>query len=103
MNDVVVPAVSAIGGGVSVGWVAKVLLQNWFKRNEENHDKAATQIQSMSIGMTRIEEQLKVLGRIEAASRDQDKVLAVLQARFEKLMDDVNRMGRKLRENPSEG
>jgi len=44
MDNIVVPAISAAGGGLTVAWFAKLLLNNWLTK----HNEMATAFQEMS-------------------------------------------------------
>lgn len=96
--DLLTPAVSAVGGGLTVGWIAKLMIQNWIRRNEASHDAASKSIQSIQISLTRIEEQTRIMARIEDQVRSQDKSVAVMESQLKKLIEDVNGLGQKLRQ-----
>ncbi len=98
MDEILVPALSAAGGGVAVAGMAKMMIQRWFTKNEENHERWGTSIQSMLIQLTRIEERVSSLQRTEERTRQQDTILAVVQSQLSELRDDLNGVGRKVRE-----
>lgn len=94
MEEIIVPAVSAAGGGLTVGWIAKLMIQNWLKK----HDDMAASVQTMMIQLTRIEERVSTLQRTEERTHAQDRILAVLQQQMSEFKDDLNGVGRKVRE-----
>lgn len=94
VETIVTPALSAAGGVAVAGMALKMVVQNWFKR----HDEVATLAQTMLIQLTRIEERVSSLQRTEERTRQQDTILAVVQSQVSELRDDLNGVGRKLRE-----
>ena len=96
--DLLTPAVSAVGGGLTVGWIAKVMIQNWIRRNEQSHEQNSKSIHEIQIALTRIEEQTRGMSRIEDQVRSQDKSVAVMESQLKKLIDDLNAIGQKLRQ-----
>lgn len=93
-EDIITPALSAAGGGLTVGWIAKLMIQNWLKK----HDDMAANVQSMTIQLTRIEERVSTLQRTEERTHAQDRILAVLQTQLADFKEDLNGVGRKVRE-----
>lgn len=94
VEEYAVPALSAAGGAAVAGLALKLVIQSWFKR----HDEVASKVDTMMIQLTRVEERVSSLQRTEERTRAQDSILAVLQSQFMELKDDVNGVGRKLRE-----
>lgn len=94
LEEVAVPALSAAGGGLTVGWIAKVMIQRFLK----GHDDLTAEVRSMLIQLTRMEEQLKTLQRGEQTIREQDRALAVMAKEIEEFRQDLNGLGRKVRE-----
>lgn len=93
MAEVAVPAMSAAGGGLTVGWVAKVLIQ----RLLQSHDNVVNEIRAMVIQLTRVEERVTTLQRTEERTHAQDRMLAVIQNQMTEFKEDLNGVGRKLR------
>lgn len=93
LADIVVPAASAAGGGLTVGWIAKLLIQNWLKKHEAMESSVGT----MLIQLTRIEERVSTLQRAEERARDQGRDIAVIQKQIEEFREDLNGVGRKVR------
>jgi hypothetical protein len=94
ITDIAIPAMSAAGGATVTGIALKMAIQSWFKR----HDEVASLVQTMLIQMTRIEERVSSLQRTEERARQQDTILAVVQSQLSELRDDLNGVGRKVRE-----
>jgi hypothetical protein len=93
LSEIAIPAASAVSGGVTVGWIAKTMIQNWLKK----HDDMASSVQTMLIQLTRIEERVNTLQRAEERSKDQAQKLAVIESQLGEFKDDLNGVGRKLR------
>lgn len=68
--EIAIPAVSAAGGVVSAGWMAKLLITSWL----EKYDK----------GMDIV--------------RENDKALAVLQSQIKTIQKDIDGLGSSVRE-----
>lgn len=98
MDDIITPALSAAGGAITVAGLSKVMIQRWFQKNEENHERWGTSIQNILITLTRIEERVSTLQRTEERTRQQDTILAVVQSQLSELKSDLNGVGRKIRE-----
>ena len=94
IEDIAVPALSAAGGGLTVGWVAKTLITNWLNKL----DDMASALQSLIIQTTRIEERVSTLQRTEERTHAQDRILAIVQTKLDELQQDVNGVGRKIRD-----
>jgi hypothetical protein len=94
ISEVAVPAVSAAGGATVTALALKLVIQSWFKR----HDEVATKVDSMIIQLTRVEERVSTLQRTEERTHAQDRILAVIQAQIAEFRDDLNGVGRKVRE-----
>lgn len=97
-ESIAVPAVSAAGGGLTMAWVAKLMIQRWLLKNDQNHEKWALSIQNILIQLTRIEERVSTLQRAEERTHEQDRTIAVLQAQLAELKEDLNGVGRKVRD-----
>jgi hypothetical protein len=93
LSDVAVPAMSAAGGGLTVGWIAKVLIQ----RLLQSHDNVVNEIRAMVVQLTRVEERVTTLQRTEERTHAQDRILAVMQSQLAEFKDDLNGVGRKVR------
>lgn len=92
-NEIMVPAVSALGGGAIVGLVLKIIVQAWFRK----HEFMETALQEIKVQLARIEERMKGLQHYDEISRSQDRAIAVLQTRTSEFGEDLNGLGRKLR------
>jgi hypothetical protein len=97
-DAVLTPVLSALGGGTAVAGIAKIAIQKWFEKNEKNHERWGTLIQEIQISVTRIEERVLTLQRTEDRTRMQDQILAVLQTQMQEFKQDLNGVGRKVRE-----
>ena len=74
--------------------VLKTMVQNWFKRHETMENKVDT----MVIQLTRVEERVSTLQRTEERTREQDRILAVIQNQLSEFRESLNGIGRKVRE-----
>lgn len=94
IDSVMTPALSAAGGALTTGWIAKTLIQNWLKK----HDDMASEVRQMLIQVTRIDEKVSTLQRTEERTHQQDRILAVIQTQLAEFQNDLNGVGRKVRE-----
>ena len=94
LETIATAGISAAGGVTVTGLLLKIMVQNWFKR----HDEVAALAQAMLIQLTRIEERVSTLQRTEERTYAQDRLLAVIQTQMTDLKEDVNGVGRKVRE-----
>lgn len=76
-----VPAISAVGGGVTVGWVAKLIIASWLRK----HEQMAEALHSVTIQLTRIEERVTALQRAEERLKDRETSIAVMHQKIEDL------------------
>ncbi len=90
--EIAVPAVSAAGGGLTVVWVAKVMLKNWLKK----HDELGLAVQAAVTLLTRIDERVIQLLKTEERTREQDKSIAVLETRIDTVVKDLNGLGSRV-------
>lgn len=93
-TDVIIPALSAAGGGLTVGWMAKLMIQNWLKK----HDDMASLMHAMTIQLTRVEERVSTLQRMEERTQAQDRALAVMQAQITEMQGYLDSVQRRMRE-----
>jgi SMC interacting uncharacterized protein involved in chromosome segregation len=97
LTEIAGPIASTAVGGITVGGIAKVLIQNWIKRNDTNHERWQQAIQQIMIAITRLEENVKALKNMEERHLKQIETAAVLSSQVEKLSRDVNGLGGKFR------
>lgn len=93
LADVAVPAVSAAGGGLTVGWFLRLVVGRYLKA----HDDMATALHGMTIQLTRIEERVGALQTAAAQTQANATGLAVVQTQVAKLATDLNGLGSKVR------
>lgn len=91
--EVAVPAISAAGGGLTVGWLLRLGVQRYLKA----HDAMEAALHSMLIQLTRIEERVSTLQRGEERAQTQERSIAIMQTQVAELKEDLNGVGRKLR------
>lgn len=83
--DVILPALSAAGGGLTVGWIAKLLITSWFKK----HEQMAEALHTVTIQLTRIEERVTALQRAEERLKGWETALAVMKQKLDDLEERV--------------
>lgn len=93
MVDILVPVLSAAGGGLTAGWFVKLLLQRELKR----HDDVAKTVQDIVVQLTRVEVHVSSLRTDGEHSRQQGAELAALKEKVRALADDLEDMAHKFR------
>lgn len=83
-EEILVPALSAASGGFIAGFALKLILQSWFKR----HDEVATKVDAMVVQLTRVEERVNVLQRLEDRAHTQNQILEHLQKISHRVCED---------------
>lgn len=93
-TDAVLHLGSAAGGGLGVGFVAKLLIKSWLKR----HDQVEKTLTKAVELLTRLDERVKTLQEGQARMSEHDRQIAILQEQHKKSREDLNGLGTKMRE-----
>ena len=97
MTDAATHLASGGAGVVSMGYIAKVLIQNWIKKKDERDDKTAEAFLTVAVELGKIGVRLEGLQRTSDASTRYGEAIAVLREKTEGLEKDFNGLGRKVR------
>lgn len=98
--DAATHAASAAGGGLGIGFVAKVLIQNWIKSHDKRADKTGDAIHAMAVELKGIGTRLDIFEKVVAAVSDQGRHVAVLQTEMKTVRENLNGLGAKIRSIP---
>lgn len=97
VEEIMIPAASAAGGGLTTLWVAKIMIQRWLDKNDKAHDKWETKTGDILLAVTRIEEQVKVLRENADRTRENERAIAVLENKLTDMRQHLNGLGQKVR------
>jgi hypothetical protein len=108
LADLATHGASALGGSVTIGLVAKILIQNWIKSKDEqtakngadlkeHTDKTGTTLTAVVVELAKIGVRLDGLQRTADASTKYGESIAVLQSKLEDTNRCLNGLGQKVR------
>lgn len=106
--DIVTHATAAVGGSVTMGALAKYLIQNWIKKHDERADKTgealqdlgektATALEAIRIELGKISIRLEGLQRSSDATVEYGKTIAVMEVRIADFGRCLNGLGQKVK------
>lgn len=108
LADAVGHAASAAGGGVTIGWIAKFLIQNWIKAHDSRADKigealekVAAKLGSIAVELGKVEVRLGALETSAAKAGEFGEKIAILGTRLTTAERNLNGLGQKLRSRPN--
>lgn len=104
MTDAATHLASGGAGVVSMGYIAKVLIQNWIKKQEEKDkiqeqksDKTAEALTAVAVELAKVGVRMEGLQRSADASTLYGEAIAVLKEQMKDLKKDFNGLGNKVR------
>lgn len=104
MSTLITGATSAAGGAVTVGWIAKVLIQRYLRENDKKHELSATGMAMIANKLSDIALEIAVVKQVltdvaavkNQVSKDHDKLIA-LSTWNEKYREDLLAQFNKIR------
>lgn len=107
--DIISHATTALGASATMGAIAKFMIQNWIKKQEDravktaealqaHGDKTAEAMEGVRIELAKMSVKLETLQRTAEATAEYGKIIAVLQTRFEEYNRHLNNLGQKVRD-----
>ncbi len=107
LTDLASHAASGATGVVSMGWIAKALIQNWIKRqeakdaaNDKKADKTAEAMQSVAVELGKIGVRMEAFDKVADRLAKQAEDVAVLKTEMHTVKHNLNGLGAKLRSHP---
>ncbi len=106
--DLISTAAGGAGGVITMGALAKWLIQNWIKKHEERSEKntaaiqsvaerTATALEAIKIEIAKISTKLEMLQAVTESVAQYGQTLAVLKHQSEALGASLNGLGQKVK------
>ncbi len=103
ITDAATHAASGAGGVLSMGYIAKILIQNWIRKQDQKSDEVGKAIQGVAVELAKVGVKLEGLQRSAEATNRYGEAIAVLQTKVEDLSRCINGLGQKVRAISSNG